>query len=62
MITKTSSFLKVLSAIVLLLVSIHCSTSSAADSSTKTLFIASETKDCTGVAPMKCLQVREKNK
>ncbi|MFY1045749.1 DUF4377 domain-containing protein [Chryseobacterium sp. GP-SGM7] len=26
----------------------------------KTFIIASETKDCTGVAPMKCLQVKEK--
>ena len=26
----------------------------------KTMIIASETKDCTGVAPMKCLQVKEK--
>ena len=25
-----------------------------------TMIIASETKDCTGVAPMKCLQVKEK--
>lgn len=28
--------------------------------SEKTLIIASETKDCTAVAPMKCLQVKEK--
>ncbi|KFE98003.1 hypothetical protein IX39_16490 [Chryseobacterium formosense] len=26
----------------------------------KTMIIASETTDCTGVAPMKCLQVKEK--
>jgi len=33
-------------------------TSSSADE--KTFIVASQTVDCTGVAPMKCLQVKEK--
>lgn len=44
-----------------LLGTLQC-TASAANSgeNEKTFIIASETADCTGVAPMKCLQIKEK--
>lgn len=32
----------------------------SANAVTKFIYVASEMKDCTGVAPMKCLQIREK--
>src|SRR5690606_32200210 len=31
----------------------------SANAVTKFIYVSSETKDCTGVAPMKCLQIRE---
>ncbi|WP_083506393.1 DUF4377 domain-containing protein [Chryseobacterium aquaticum] len=47
--------------IAVLLIMIQCKpmpNSSSGDQ--KTIIIASQTVDCTGVAPMKCLQVKEK--
>lgn len=58
---KTISFLKVFALSVFSLILLNCTSyPTAQNSSDKTLFVGSETKDCTGVAPMKCLQVREK--
>lgn len=44
-----------------LLVTMQCkSMVNSASADEKTLIIASQAVDCTGVAPMKCLQVKEK--
>lgn len=38
----------------------QCKTMENTGDNEKTLIVASQTADCTGVAPMKCLQVKEK--
>ncbi|WP_082376990.1 DUF4377 domain-containing protein [Chryseobacterium indologenes] len=38
----------------------QCTTANAAGADEKTFIVGPETADCTGVAPMKCLQVKEK--
>lgn len=59
---KTLSFLKLLLISLFPFILSNCTASPSGGNSTeKTLFVGSETKDCTGVAPMKCLQVREKS-
>ncbi|KQT18333.1 hypothetical protein ASG31_06290 [Chryseobacterium sp. Leaf404] len=57
---KTLSIIKRSCLTIFSLILLNCTASpSTENSSEKTLFVGSETKDCTGVAPMKCLQVRE---
>lgn len=55
--TKLISALKTISFALILISFAQCS--SVSNPSEKTIFIASETKDCVGVGPMKCLQVKE---
>lgn len=38
----------------------QCTTSNVSNGNEKTFIVGPETADCTGVAPMKCLQVKEK--
>ncbi|WP_262147187.1 DUF4377 domain-containing protein [Chryseobacterium foetidum] len=58
---KTLSIIKGSCLTIFSLILLNCTANpSTENSSDKTLFVGSETKDCTGVVPMKCLQVREK--
>lgn len=58
---KTISIIKSSLLSIFTLILANCTANPSADnSSVKSLFVASETKDCTGVAPMKCLQIKEK--
>lgn len=55
------NILKTLSILVLLCVLIQCKPMpNSSSGNEKTFIVASQTVDCTGVAPMKCLQVKEK--
>lgn len=57
---KLISALKTISFALILISFAQCSsTSKVSNPSEKTMFIAAETKDCVGVGPMKCLQVKE---
>ncbi|MFC7345754.1 DUF4377 domain-containing protein [Chryseobacterium zhengzhouense] len=38
----------------------YCTTANTTGTDEKTFIVGPETADCTGVAPMKCLQVKEK--
>ncbi|GAA5082670.1 hypothetical protein GCM10023210_00280 [Chryseobacterium ginsengisoli] len=55
-----TTLLKVLFSAVFILVLAQCTaTTSASSENEKTFIVGPETADCTGVAPMKCLQVKE---
>lgn len=57
---KTKSFIRLFFISFSAFILLNCTANSqTANSAEKTLFVSSETKDCTGVMPMKCLQVRE---
>jgi hypothetical protein len=57
---NTKLFLKVLFSAVFMLVLAQCTTTADASvENEKTFIVGPETADCTGVAPMKCLQVKE---
>jgi Domain of unknown function (DUF4377) len=51
--------LKAFAASAVFLIILQCKTTSNM-SNEKTIMVASQTADCTGVAPMKCLQIKEK--
>lgn len=53
------SLLKAFSASAVFLIILQCKTTSDIPNE-KTIMVASQTADCTGVAPMKCLQIKEK--
>lgn len=53
------SLLKGFLASAVFLIIFQCKTTSTI-SNEKTVMVASQTADCTGVAPMKCLQIKEK--
>lgn len=55
-----TTFLKVTFSAIFVMILTQCTTSSNVSSSNeKTFIVGPETADCTGVAPMKCLQVKE---
>lgn len=58
---KSTSIIKIFIPLSVLFSAVHCTTSTVASvENEKTFIIGSETADCTGVMPMKCLQVKEK--
>ena len=58
--TKLTTLLKGASTVITVLVVTQCTTTAnASNENEKTFIVGPQTADCTGVAPMKCLQVKE---